>query len=65
MCCCHQHHGPHNRGHHHGEGCGCGPHSRACDETGHRNVQECLQALDRLQTEVRAVEERIAALEES
>ena len=64
MCCCHQHHSPHHRGHHRGGRCGCGPQSGACDETGHRNAEECQQALERLEGQVRAVEERIAALEE-
>ena len=64
-CCCHQHHNRHHRAHHHGEACGCGSHNEPCDETGHEKAQELKQVLEHLQTKVQAVEERIAALEES
>ena len=65
-CCCHQHHhNPHHQAHHHSQTCGCGSHSKPCDESGHEKAPKLKQVLEHLQTKVQAVEERIAALEES
>ena len=64
MCCGTETH--HGRGRHHGGscGCGCGGHSHfgRCFLTKEEKIAWLEQYLESLQTEAKAVEERIAAL---
>jgi hypothetical protein len=67
MCCGPEgHHGGRPWGHHHGSSCCCGGHSRPglCFWTEKEKSAWLEQYLGSLREEVKAVEERIAALKE-